>query len=69
MNGKPLYWDDSLEIIFALQVAHPKTDVDSIGIEQLYRWIIELPNFADDPKLANEGILRDILREWYEEIS
>ena len=27
------------------------------------------PEFADDPSLANEGILSDILREWYEEVS
>lgn len=69
MDGKLLYWDASLEIIFALQEAHPDVDVDSVGIEELYCWIIELPNFADDPELANDGILMDILREWYEEIS
>lgn len=69
MDGKALYWDASLEIVFALQEAHPDVDVDSIGIEELYHWIIELPNFADDPEFANDGILTDILREWYEEIS
>jgi len=67
--SKKLYWDASLEIIFALQQAHPNVDVDSVGIEQLYRWIIELPNFADDPEMANDALLQDILREWYEEIS
>jgi Fe-S-cluster formation regulator IscX/YfhJ len=29
--------------------------------------IIDLPNFADDPTLANDDLLNDILREWYEE--
>ena len=44
-------------------------DVETIGIEQLYRWVIALPDFADEPELANESILNDILREWYEEVN
>jgi len=31
--------------------------------------IIDLPGFADDPKLAHDALLSDILREWYEEQS
>lgn len=49
--------------------AHPGVDVETVGVEQLYQWIIALPDFADDPELANEGILNGILREWYEEVS
>lgn len=47
--------------------SHPDLDLDTVGIEQLYAWVINLPNFADDPSLANEAILNEILREWYEE--
>lgn len=64
-----LYWDNSYEIILTLRERNPELSVESVGMDQLYRMIIELPEFADDPRLANEGILRDILREWYEEES
>ncbi|MBE2268664.1 MAG: Fe-S cluster assembly protein IscX [Anaerolinea sp.] len=65
----PLYWDSSYEIVLALRERFPELSAEGVGMEQLYRMIIELPDFADDPRLVNEGILRDILREWYEEES
>ncbi len=64
-----LYWESSYEIVLRLMEVYPQIDVEQVGTEQLYRWIIALPEFADDPSLVNEGILRDILREWYEEVS
>jgi FeS assembly protein IscX len=69
MNVNPLYWDSSYEIALRLIDAFPDVDVETVGMEQLYQWIIALPEFADDPSMANEGILNDILREWYEEVS
>ncbi len=69
MNTHPLYWESSYEIVLRLMEIHPSLDVESVGTEQLCRWIIALPEFADDPALVNEGILNDILREWYEEAS
>ncbi|MAS33490.1 MAG: Fe-S assembly protein IscX [Anaerolineaceae bacterium] len=68
MSNK-LYWDSSYEIVLRLMEAFPQVDVETIGIEQLYRWVIALPDFADEPELANESILNDILREWYEEVN
>jgi len=64
-----LYWDSSYEIVLSLIAAHPDLDVEQVGIDQLYQLIIALPNFADDPALANDGILNEILREWYEEVN
>lgn len=68
-SDMPLYWEASYEIVLALMAAYPEVDIDSVGLNQLYEWIIALPNFADDPELANEEILSGILREWYEEIN
>lgn len=65
----PLYWEATYEIVLALNEHHPNVDIDGVGIQQLFDWIIALPDFVDDPDLVNEGILNDILREWYEEIS
>lgn len=64
-----LYWESSYEIVLALMEAYPEFDVESVGMEQLYQMVIALPDFADDPELANEGILKQLLREWYEETS
>ena len=64
-----LYWDSSFEIVQALIEKYPTVNVDSVGLEQLYRWIIDLPNFVDEPELANDSILNEIMREWYEEVN
>jgi FeS assembly protein IscX len=64
-----LYWESTYAIVLSLIEAHPNIDLDTLGTEQLFLWITELPNFVDDPELANEGILNEILREWYEEVN
>jgi FeS assembly protein IscX len=67
MSENVLTWDASYEIILALMEAHPNIEVEAVGTEQLYQMILGLPNFVDDPALMYDGILNDILREWYEE--
>ncbi len=69
MGVNSIYWDSSYEIVLRLIEQHADVDVEFVGLDQLYRWIIALPDFADDPALVNDGILSDILREWYEEVS
>jgi FeS assembly protein IscX len=64
-----LHWEASYEIVLSLMNAHPEVDLDEVGIHQLYQWILVLPDFSDDPLLVNDGLLNDILREWYEEIN
>lgn len=66
---KGLTWEASYEIVLALMNAYPDVHLDEVGTEQLFRWIVTLPNFEDDPALANEAILNEILREWYEEVN
>jgi FeS assembly protein IscX len=64
-----LTWDASYAVALALIEAHPDLNVEEIGYEQLFELVIALPNFVDDPELANEGLLDCIIREWYEEVS
>ena len=64
-----IYWDATYEIVLSLIDRHPDADLDAIGLQQLNQLIVALPDFADDPELANDGILTEILREWYEEIN
>jgi FeS assembly protein IscX len=71
-NSSPaskLYWDSSYEIVLSMIERYPEIELEQVGLDQLYQLIIALPNFADDPALANDGILNEILREWYEEVN
>lgn len=62
-------WDASYEIILALMRHYPDVDVEAVGIVQLKEMILALPGFYDDPEIAHERLLCDILREWYEEVN
>ena len=63
----PLYWESSYEIVLHLIERYPDVNLDSLGLQELYDMIITLPAFADDPALAHDGLLTEILREYYEE--
>lgn len=68
LNLMSLYWDGTYAIVLALIEQHPNADVESIGIEQLFQMVIALPDFADEPEMANTRLLEAILWEWYEEV-
>jgi FeS assembly protein IscX len=63
----PLCWEASYEIVLALKATHPDVRIDSVGLAELQAMIVALPGFADDPALAHDALLCEILREWYEE--
>lgn len=66
-DDMPLYWDATYAIVLRLAATYPDVDVDSVGTNQLLQMILDLPDFADEEALANEGLLMEILRVWYEE--
>ena len=55
-------------IALALKAAHPNVDLEDVSLGMIEAWTLELPNFEDDPALANEAILRRIHQDWFEEI-
>jgi len=63
----PLYWESPYEIILQLMARYPDVDLNSLGLQDLYQMIVTLPDFADDPALAHDDLLTEILREYYEE--
>jgi FeS assembly protein IscX len=63
----PLYWESTYEIVLRLMALYPDIDLDSLGLRQLQDMILALPEFADDVRLVNTGILNEILTEWCEE--
>lgn len=63
-----LNWEAAYAITLALIETYPDVDVEDVGYDQLFNLIIALPDFDDDPDMVNNGVLDDILREWYEEV-
>lgn len=62
-----LTWDDTFVIARTLNEQHPQIPLEEVSLGMIYRWTLALPDFGDDPALANEAILGAIYQEWYEE--
>ena len=62
-----LYWDGAYAIAAHLKAAHPRVDLKEVTLVQIYEWTVALPEFADDPALANEELLTAIFQDWLEE--
>lgn len=62
-----LYWDASYAIAKTLQSRYPDVELADVSLGMVYQWTIDLPEFADDPELANEEILLAIFQDWFEE--
>jgi len=60
-------WVDSREIAIALAETHPEIDPRSVRFTDLYKWVLALPGFADDPKHSGEKILEAIQAAWIDE--
>ena len=60
-------WTDTLEIAIALADAHPERDPKAVNFVDLYKWVMALPDFDDDPKRCGEKILEAIQTAWIEE--
>ena len=63
-----LNWESTYAIALALKSAYPQTNLEDVSLGQIYRWTLELPEFQDDPSLANDEILSAIYQDWLEEI-
>jgi FeS assembly protein IscX len=61
-----LNWESTYAIAIELNRTHPGASLSETGLGQLYDWILELPDFEDDPRLCNDEILMSIYQEWYE---
>lgn len=62
-----LYWGDIGEIAILLAEAHPEVDPRYLNFVDLHRWVVALPEFADDPKHGGEKVLEAIQGAWIEE--
>lgn len=62
-----LKWVDVLDI--AILLSEQKSDVDPryVNFVDLHRWVVELPEFSDDPQRGGEKVLEAIQTAWIEE--
>jgi FeS assembly protein IscX len=47
-------WTDTQDIAMALADAHPDKDPRQVNFVDLYKWVMALPEFSDDPKRCGE---------------
>jgi FeS assembly protein IscX len=62
-----LTWDDSYAIALELHRTYPDAHLEDVSLTTIYHWTLALPDFDDDPGLANDDILTAIVKEWIEE--
>jgi FeS assembly protein IscX len=60
-------WTDTREIAIALLEAYSDVDPKSVRFTDLYKWVLALPGFSDDPKRCGEKILEAIQLAWIDE--
>ncbi|WP_415844361.1 Fe-S cluster assembly protein IscX [Stutzerimonas zhaodongensis] len=63
-----LKWADVLDIAIELSESKPDVDPRYVNFVQLHSWVIELPDFSDDPKRGGEKVLEAIQAAWIEEV-
>ena len=61
-------WTDSREIAIALVETYPEVDPKAVRFTDLMQWVLELPDFKDDPQHCGEKILEAIQMAWMDEV-
>jgi FeS assembly protein IscX len=62
-----LFWDATYAIVVTLLEAYPGLEPEQVGLNELAELVTALPTFVDDPDMATERLLQDILITWFEE--
>jgi len=60
-------WTDVQEIAIQLADARPDVDPTRVNFVDLMTWVLELPEFDDDPKRCGERIRDGIPLAWIDE--
>ncbi|AXO62847.1 Fe-S cluster assembly protein IscX [Ectopseudomonas oleovorans] len=63
-----LKWGDVLDIAIELSEQKPDVDPRFVNFVDLHRWVLELPEFSDDPQRGGEKVLEAIQAAWIEEL-
>ena len=65
----PLHWNDLEAMAEAMAEAYPDLNPLDLSIPALFRRILSLPGFEDDPDAATEELLEKVQMLWYEIVS
>ena len=63
-----LKWTDVLDIAIELAENKPEVDPRYVNFVDLHRWVLDLPDFADEPGRGGEKVLEAIQAAWIEEL-
>jgi len=63
-----LKWIDVQEIAMALVEIHAGVDPRYVNFFELRAWVMQLPDFDDDPNRCGEKVLEAIQGAWIEEM-
>ncbi|MFC2031179.1 Fe-S cluster assembly protein IscX [Chloroflexota bacterium] len=61
-----LQWDDFGRLVRALNSAYPDVEPLDQSTTKLFKMVLKLPCFDDDPEAANEGLLEKLQMAWHE---
>lgn len=67
--ARPLHWSEPEAIAESLARGYPDTNPLDLSLAALFRRILSLPGFDDDPDAATEEMLEKIQMLWHEEVS
>lgn len=63
---EPLHWHDFGRMVRALLKAYPEAEPMELSLTQIFRMILQLPGFDDDPEAAGEDQLEKLQMAWHE---
>jgi nitrogen fixation NifU-like protein len=69
VQAEPLRWSNLEAIAQALARGYPQLKPMELGVPALFRRILSLPGFDDDPDQATEALLERIQMLWHDEVS
>ena len=64
--SEPLYWNDFGRMVRALYSAYPDVEPLDLSSAKLFKMILSLPGFADDPDAATEQQLEKLQMAWHD---
>ncbi len=62
-----LRWTDVYDIAIELEDAYPEQDIVNIRFTDLWKMVMDLPDFDDDKEHCNEKVLQAIQAAWLDE--
>jgi FeS assembly protein IscX len=63
---EPLHWQDFARLVRVLNTAYPDAEPLDLTLTKLFKMILQLPGFEDDPDAVGEDQLEKLQMAWHE---